>query len=480
MNLLKRGHGYFIYLLSASVTSITLIKVAEDNMDGLSNQVVKMKLKLSIPPAGLLLILLLGGAMKTSAVSTDELSYPISVVDDFGRNVTVAAMPERIVSLAPSATEILFALNLGSRVIGVTRYCDYPPEVVDRVRSGNLTVVGGFVDISVETVIALDPDLVVATYSLQAEIINLLEEKGLTVIGLNPKDLQQILNDVRLVGLLCGETGKAEQLVADLQRRIEYVAQRVKEAGSRPRVYYEVWYDPLMSVGPETVQNDLIHTAGGENIFADAQAPYPTISSEAVITRDPEVIIVPTGYMGGVKSEDFEKRPGWSGIDAVKNSRIFEVDENLIVRPGPRVIEGLERIALILHPDRFTGRIEVMEEIVLETNSTITYAYYDETRMLLNLTAKGEDGTVGALNATISKTLLDGAPVVFMDGREIPSSYTENSTHYQIHITYNHTSHTFTIGGVNTIPEFPRVTSLLVIILTLMLIHTSRRMEGRA
>lgn len=437
-------------------------------MDGLSNQVVKMNLKLSIPPAGLILILLLGGAMKTSTALSDEASYPISVVDDFGRNVTVSAMPEKIVSLAPSATEILFALNLGSRVIGVTRYCDYPPEVVNRVRSGNLTVVGGIVDISVESVMALHPDLVVATYSLQAEIIKILEEKGLTVVGLNPKDLQQTLNDIRLVGLLCGEAERAEQLVADLQRRMDYIAQRVKEAGSRPRVYYEVWYDPLMSVGPETVQSDLIHTAGGDNIFADAQAPYPTISSEAVIMRNPEVIIVPIGYMGGVGKEEFDKRPGWSGIDAVKNGRIFEVDENLVVRPGPRVVDGLEQLALILHPDRFTGRIEVRAGAVLETNSTIAYAYYDEARRLLNFTAKGEDGTAATLNATINKTLLDGTPVVFMDGREIPSSYTENSTHYLIHITYNHTSHTFTIGGVNTIPEFPSITSLLAIILTLM------------
>ena len=436
---------------------------------------ISVNLKLSIFHAGLTLILLLGGVMKTPIVLSDGVAYPISVVDDFGRNVTVAAMPERIVSLAPSATEILFALNLGGRVVGVTRYCDYPQEVLDRVKSGNLTVIGGIVDISVERVIALDPDLVVATYSLQAETIEFLQGKGLTVIGLNPKNLQQTLNDIRLVGLICGETGKAEQLVGDLQRRIGYITQRVKEAGSRPRVYYEVWYDPLMSVGPETVQNELIHMAGGENIFADAQAPYPTISSEVVVTRNPQVIIVPTGYMGGAGKEEFKKRPGWSGIEAVKNGMIHEVDENLIVRPGPRVIEGLERLALILHPDLFTGRIEVRAGAVLETNSTITYTYYDETRRLLNFTAKGEDGTSATLNATISKTLLDGAPVVFMDGREIPSSYTENSTHYLIRFSYHHTSHTFTIGGANTIPEYPSATFLLAIILTLTLIIGLRR-----
>jgi len=444
-------------------------------MDGSSNQAIRTNSKLSIFQTGLILIFLLGGVMKAPIVLNEGVAYPVSVVDDFGRSVTVAGMPERIVSLAPSATDILFALNLGGRVVGVTRYCDYPQEVLDRVESGNLTVIGGIVDISVEAVIALEPDLVVATYSLQGETIEFLEEKGLTVIGLSPKDLQETLNDIRLVGLICGETGRADQLVGDIQRRIDYTTQRVREAGSRPKVYYEVWYDPLMSVGKGTLQDELIYKAGGENIFADAGAPYPTISSEVVVARNPEVIIVPIGYMGGIGKEDFEKRQGWSGIEAVKNGMIYEVDEDLIVRPGSRVIEGLEQLAVILHPSLFTGRIEVMAGAVLETNSTITYAYYDEMRMLLNFTAKGEDGTTGTMNTSVNKIFLAGTPVVFMDGREIPSSYSENSTHYTIHFSYNHTSHKFTIGGLNTIPESSSATFLLAIVLTLTLIISLRK-----
>lgn len=287
-------------------------------------------------------------------VTVGPPAFPVTVVDDFGRSVAVSKVPERIVSLAPSNTEILFALGLGPKVVGVTKFCDYPPEVPERVQKGDIAVIGGFADPSIERIVALDPDLVLASSSLQEEVVRDLGEKGITVIALNPKKVDQILANIRLVGEVTGKLEDAEKLTNEMQRAIDIVRDKIKDVTYRPRVYYEVWYEPVYTIGPETWQNQLIERAGGINIFADAKEAYPIVSSEAVIQRDPEIIIVPIGYMGGVKKEDFEKRPGWTAISAVKNNRIFEIDENIVNRPGPRIVQGLQQLARFIHPEIFS------------------------------------------------------------------------------------------------------------------------------
>jgi len=280
-------------------------------------------------------------------------AFPETVVDDFGRRVTISKVPERIISLSPSNTEILFALGLGPKVVGVTKFCDYPPEVPERVENGDIAVIGGFADPSIERILALDPDLVLASSSLQEGVVSDLEEKGITVIALNPKKVDQILASIRLVGEISGKLEDAEKLANEMQRAIDTVRDKIKSLTYRPRVYYEVWYEPLYTIGPGTWQNELIEMAGGINIFADAKEAYPIVSSEAVIERDPEVIIVTIGYMGGVKKEDFEKRPGWTAIAAVKNNRICEIDENIVIRSGPRIVQGLQQLARAIHPEIF-------------------------------------------------------------------------------------------------------------------------------
>ncbi len=280
-------------------------------------------------------------------------AFPTTVVDDFGRNVTLSRIPERIISLAPSNTEILFALGLGSKVVGVTKFCDYPPEVSEMVKKGNITVIGGFANPSIERIVALNPDLVLAALSLQEKVVNDLEEKGITVIALNPKKIDQIPANIRLVGKVCGKVDEAEKLTNEMQRVIEGVVSKTGNVTYRPKVYYEVWYEPLYTIGPGTWQNELIEIAGGVNIFADAKQAYPIVSSEAVIQQNPEIIIVSLGYMGGVKKEDFEERPGWSAISAVKNNRICEIDENIFIRPGPRIVQGLQQLAWLIHPEIF-------------------------------------------------------------------------------------------------------------------------------
>jgi len=321
------------------------------------------KRKLAIISSLVVVLIILGLAWYSSnPVSVKRPSFPVTVVDDFGRNVTISEVPERIVSLAPSNTEILFALGLGSRVVGVTKFCDYPPEVLERVEKGDIAVIGGFADPSIERIVALNPDLVLAASTLQEGVVKDLEEKGITIIALNPRKVDQILADIRLVGEVSGKLEEAQNLTGRMRGVIDAVVSEVENVTYRPRVYYEVWYEPLYTIGPETWQSELIEMAGGVNVFADAKETYPIVSAEAVIERDPEIIIVPVGYMGGVKKEDFEKRPGWSAISAVKNGRIYEIEENTVVRSGPRIVQGLQQLAKFIHPEVFGASLTLSSD----------------------------------------------------------------------------------------------------------------------
>lgn len=280
--------------------------------------------------------------------------FPVTLVDDFGRVVTVSSEPTRIVSLAPSSTEILFALGLGDRVVGVTEYCDYPPEVVELKENGSIAVVGGYTTVDVEAVLQLQPDLVVASTSLQRDVVTTLEGYGLTVIALDPHDLSEMFADIILVGRATGKLVEAQQLVQQLESRVQAVVNKVKDL-PKLKVYYELWYNPLMSVGPGTFIDSLITMAGGENIFSDASTQYPMVSSEDVIARNPDVIIVPDSYMASynITVDEIASRSGWSSISAVANGRIYFIDEDIIVRPGPRLVDGLEQLAHLIHPEAF-------------------------------------------------------------------------------------------------------------------------------
>jgi iron complex transport system substrate-binding protein len=277
----------------------------------------------------------------------------ITIIDDRGKEVVINYPPERIVSIVPANTEILFALSLDDRIVGVTRYCDYPPKVKNMVEEGKIMIIGGFADPSIEKIVGLKPDVVFAMHTIQLKTVESLEEKNIAVIYLDPSNIQDVLDDILLVGKATGKEAEAKKLVEEIKWRIDNVINKTREVSYRPRVYYEVWHDPLMSVGPGTWIHDIIELAGGSNIFSDAKVKYLKISSESVITRNPEIIIIKIGYMGGIAKEEIAKRPGWNTIDAVKNDDIYEVDESILIRPGPRIVEGLETLAKIIHPELF-------------------------------------------------------------------------------------------------------------------------------
>jgi iron complex transport system substrate-binding protein len=409
--------------------------------------------------------------IEAATVQANELSYPLLVKDDFGRYVTIPNFPYRIVSLAPSATEILFAIGAGTKVVGVTEYCDYPPEVLNLVEKNIVSVIGGFKNPNIEAIISLQPDLVIAATTVQYEIIQNLESKGVIVVGLNPKNIEQILSNIDLIGLATDHIENSEKLSYSLRKRMEYISYRIEKTSYRPRVYYELWDDPLMTIGPGTWIDEIIRLGGGINIFNDSKTPYPTINFEVVIERNPELIIIPLQYMGTISVEDFKARPGWSSIEAVEEGRVYEVDEDILVRPSPRIIDGLEQIALLIHPELYTNRIDVDRDTIMYTNSSIIGYVHDDNRKLINFTLKGPEESAGFINVTFMKSMIEGSPIVLLDEMETSFDISQNETHYSIYFSYVHSTHKVTIGGTYTIKEFNfSLIPLLIAVFTIVLI----------
>lgn len=273
-------------------------------------------------------------------------AFPFTLTDDAGRTVTLKAAPQRIVSLAPSNTEVLYALGLGARVVGVTEFCNYPPEAKEKPK------VGGFSKIDLERVVGLNPDLVLATNIHAKSIVPELEKRGITVVVVEPKNINDVLAKITFIGKLTGASDSAAKLTAQMQARIDAVTSKVATVKTKLRVFYEI-DKSLYTPGPGSFIDDMITKAGGINIAADAKGSYVQLTPEAIIAKDPEVILL-GDMLFGESPESVKARPGWANISAVKNGRIVPIpNEDVISRPGPRIVEGLELIARALYPDLF-------------------------------------------------------------------------------------------------------------------------------
>ena len=277
----------------------------------------------------------------------------LTLVDDVGYVLNLTSHPKRVVSLAPSNTEILFAVGAGDEVVGVTDYCNYPHNFSAWIEAGNLTSVGDYWTPNIEAIVALEPDLIFAAFD-QDEVVDNLRGMGYKVLVLAPDSIEEVLKDVVLVGRATDRDIEAAILVNDLRRRIDTVVSKVSGA-ARPKVYYEVWYDPLWSVGSESWEHELIEKAGGINIFVDQNLNYFETSSEAVIERNPDILIFPFGHEAGRpfwgSFDQVRARPGWDAINAVQNDGLYIIDTDIINRPGPRIVDALETLAQIIHPE---------------------------------------------------------------------------------------------------------------------------------
>lgn len=306
----------------------------------------------------LLILLLVGCAPVTTPTATpppveaapSATTFPLTLVDDLGREVTVETVPQRIISLLPSNTEILFAVGADDQVVGVTSFCNYPPEATTRQQVGGITNRS----LSIETIVALEPDLVLASGS-QDKIIPPLEQAGLTVIALKPATLTDIYANIELVGSVTGHLDQATTLTTNMRRRVETVSAKVAAIAPDQRlmVFYEVWDDPLMTAGPNTFTGQIVEIAGGNNIFSDVSEDWPQVSAEIIVDRDPEVILGPDSHGDALVAEKIAARPGWANVAAVKTGRVYLLDGDAVSRPGPRIVNILEEIARDLYPDLF-------------------------------------------------------------------------------------------------------------------------------
>lgn len=302
----------------------------------------------------LFIIILPGCTDNANTSSTRENSnvselFPVTITDDLGRQVTLNAEPQRIVSLAPSNTEILFFLGLGERIVGVTTFCDYPEE------AKLCSKVGGFSDPSLEKIVVLKPDLILAT-SMHEQLVRGLEDTGLNVLVFDPQKIDDIFNSVQLIGRAAGVEEHAVDLMKDLKDRVNVLSEKVSKIpeNQRPTVYYEMWYEPLMTVGGGTLTGQAIELAGGRNISADSIEQYPQLSEEVIIKQDPQIMIHSYGHADENQAPtpgDIRNRNGWEEISFVKTNKIYEIDADLLTIPSPRLIEGMEKMAEYLYPE---------------------------------------------------------------------------------------------------------------------------------
>jgi iron complex transport system substrate-binding protein len=283
------------------------------------------------------------GGYYAGAITTEGDS--ILLVDDYGRTIKLDSLPERIVSTAPTPTEMLFAVGAGDLVVGVDSYSDYPAEVA------NITKVGDYT-LSTEVIVSLQPDLIVSSDLVPISQLELLEDLGIPFVILATRTLDDVLKDLRLVGILTGHVDEANELADELENRIEAVTSKTQTVDLvKPRVYLE--YYPFWTYGPGSFGDDLIALAGGINIAENTSSEYPMLTSEFVIAQDPEIIVYTVGYMTTTTADEISSRPGWDVITAVSEGNIHSMDDNLLSRYGPRIVDGLEELAALLHPDLF-------------------------------------------------------------------------------------------------------------------------------
>jgi iron complex transport system substrate-binding protein len=289
-------------------------------------------------------------ASAAPSASATEVGYPLTLTDDAGREVDIPAEPERIVSLAPSNTEIVCALDACDRLVGVTDFDDYPAEVAEVPD----VVIGAVVD--VELVAQADPDLVLAAGNelTPSAVITELAGLGYPVLVLYPETLEAVLDNVELVGTAINAVEEAGEVTEHMAEHIAEV--RAAVAGEpAPRTFYEVglFEGAIYTAGEDSFLAGLIDTAGGDPITGD---PLTTaIALEDLVVADPEVILLgDAAYDPSITPESVAARPGWEGMTAVTTGRIEVMEEDLVItRPGPRIIEGLEALALAIHPDAF-------------------------------------------------------------------------------------------------------------------------------
>lgn len=248
------------------------------------------------------------------------------------------SIPQRIVSLSPASTEILFAVGAKNQIVAVSDFSDYPPQ------AQNLPKVGGFdgKTLSLEKILSFNPDFVYLTNVMHNHLIPHFESLNIDYYLSDANSFEQVKNEILQIAKITGHTSTGENLVKEIESAINKINSQ-NQLLQKPTVYWEVWNSPFMSAGNSSFINDLIKTAGGINIFQEIAQAYPTVSEETIVAKNPQIIIIPQN--SGITVDSVKNRKGWSQIDAVKNDKIFIVDDNLLTRSGARIGESAEYLA---------------------------------------------------------------------------------------------------------------------------------------
>jgi len=311
--------------------------------------------------------------------------------DDMGREVTMEKVPKRIVSLAPSHTEILFALGVGDRVVGVTQYCNYPDEAQKK------GIVGGFATPDIDKIIALKPDLILSFGSLQKSLVGELEAKGQKIFWLYPHTFKEVLDSFERIGELVGASAAAQRLIREVEQEIDRAAAKTEDIPDeeRPTVFRVMGLDPPATIGGQAFQTDVYHLAGGINIFADTDKDYFQFGLQTLIDLDPDIIVIcgedDTEARARIKDQD-----GWGELTAVQKDRIVVISCDLICRPSPRIGQTVQKLAtdfeaitssFIKVTDQM-GRVVELERIpekiisLAPSNTEVVYALGLEDRLV--------------------------------------------------------------------------------------------------
>lgn len=282
-------------------------------------------------------------------------NYPLEIEDGFGNKETIEAEPMKIVSLAPSNTEILFALGLGDKVVGVTSYCDYPEEATTK------EIMGSFGKFNLEKMVELSPDLVLAYGAGNEEDNKILRDAGIKVLGFMPETVDAVVADIKTIGKITGSYKEAIEFTTSMMNKKNEIIDKVK-GQKKVKVFYEIWHEPLQAAGKGSFMGELLILAGAENIVEDieiaekkAEVAYPIFDLEQLVERDPEVYLT-SADIPEKTIESIKDRPGFESISAIKNDRvyIFEGDQsNIVSRAGPRIVEALELVAKSIYPELF-------------------------------------------------------------------------------------------------------------------------------
>lgn len=278
-------------------------------------------------------------------------SQPLSATDATGFTLSLSQPPNRIISLSPGNTEILFALGLKDKIVGVTTYCDEPPEALEKEKIGNVT------EIDLEKILTLQPDLILASSLTPEETIDRLHELNLPVFTLKSETIDQVIEDIAKVSVLSGVELSGSALIKTMKDNLKKITDLTQLIPNqqKPLVFHIIWHDPIWTAGSGTFINEFITFAGGKNVAEDIQG-YSTIDFEEILRRNPSIITVIKDHGKNEENQLYQfvtTDNRLRSVTAVKNNRVYLVDSNLVSRPGPRVILALQYFAQIIHPEIF-------------------------------------------------------------------------------------------------------------------------------